>query len=96
VVVCVNYVWFSVRTKEELVFCFRSSTNKQQQRFFSIENHLFRINLGGCLCLNSVWFSVSIIEELVCLDLEDFPHRILLSAFQFFNHQEEEEEEDPF
>jgi hypothetical protein len=32
------------------------------------------------------------------LDLEDFPHRILLSAFQFFNHQEEEEEEeeDPF
>jgi hypothetical protein len=33
------------------------------------------------------------------LDLEDFPHRILLSVFQFFNHQEEEEEEeeeDPF
>jgi hypothetical protein len=27
------------------------------------------------------------------LDLEDFPHRIL-SAFQFFNHQEEEEEEE--
>jgi len=31
------------------------------------------------------------------LDLADFPLRILLSAFQFFNHQEEEEEEeDPF
>jgi hypothetical protein len=47
------------------IFFFRSSTNKQQQRFFLKENHLFRINLGGCLCLNSVWFSVSIIEELV-------------------------------
>lgn len=64
-VVCVNYVWFSVRTKESWYFFFRSSTNKQQQRFFLKENHLFRINLGGCLCLNSVWFSVSIIEELV-------------------------------
>jgi hypothetical protein len=65
VVVCVNYVWFSVRTKEELVLYLRSSTNKQQQRFFSKEDHLFRINLGGCLCLSSVWFSVSIIEDLV-------------------------------
>jgi hypothetical protein len=106
VVVCVNYVWFSVRTKEELVFCLRSSTNKQQQRFFSKENHLFRINLGGCLCLNSVWFSVSIIEDLVlCFRLlfgsGEFSTPYLLSAFQFFNHQkeeeeEEEEEEDPF
>jgi hypothetical protein len=51
--------------KKESAFCFRSSINKQQQRSFSKENHLFRVSLlgGWIFGVNCVWFSVRSKEE---------------------------------